>query len=365
MAFYANDVHPIPPDHGGADCDDQLPLISRVGRGIAGDDARVRLADPDTDCETHIEGGYIDNKDGTWHSEWISENVNGGKLMYQYNLRPYTVPRTFTITFIYRRPGRPEWSWTTPAIPYIWTIDQDGNKPGDDPDHIVGSGVATIFIRAGLDKPWREYLEYPDGTTREDFNAPEQGEAWTSNITFGVGGDIELPNLDDLSKVLGISVNDIKNIIRNHPGTFPGIGGAKDLVSYIDHIYADLGFPGVTDGRHVDSPTLWDGSPSVYEFIKRKLQAQDTKITNLTNQVNNLYQVINDLVEHIFDAKLTDGGVSTPITNQGNPKKIKWPTMATGRPAKIPTGNINILSSNRSLAILTHEGDETGDDQSK
>lgn len=365
MAFYANDVHPIPPDHGGADCDDQLPLISRVGRGIAGDDARVRLAEPDTDCETHIEGGYIDNKDGTWHSEWISENVNGGKLMYQYNLRPYTVPRTFTITFIYRRPGRPEWSWTTPAIPYIWTIDQDGNKPGDDPDHIVGSGVSTIFIRAGLDKPWREYLEYPEGTTRDDFNAPNQGEAWTSNITFGVGGDIELPNLDDLSKVLGISVNDIKNIIRNHPGTFPGIGSAKDLVSYIDHIYADLGFPGVTDGRHEDDSDTWGGQPTIKAYIDKKIETEINKaVTNIDAKIDNLYTMLLSIAQHIYGVQIKNATAAEQVKYPGL-KKITWPTMATDRPAKIPTGNINILSPNRSLAILTHEEDKTGDDQSK
>lgn len=247
MTFYANDVHPIPPDHGADDCDDQLPLISRVGRGIKGDSSRVRIVDPDSTNETYLEGGYWDEADKSFHSEWISENINGGELSYQYNLRPYTIPRTFTITFIYRRPGRPQWSWTTPAIPYIWTLDAAG-KPDEDPDHIVGSGVATLFVRAGKDKPWNERLHYPKGTTRDDFNAPEAEEGWSATITFGKGGDVELPNFDELAKIIGISKNDIFNILDDKSFTIDGIS-AKNLIEYInkcdkrdlDHIHADHG----------------------------------------------------------------------------------------------------------------------------
>lgn len=328
MTFYANDVHPVPPYHGAGDCDDQLPLISRVGRGIAGDDARVRLCDPDTDCETHIEGGYRDNRDGTWHSEWISENVNGGKLEYQYNLRPYTIPRTFTITFIYRRPGRPQWSWTTPAIPYIWTIDEDGGKPGDDPDHIVGSGVATIFIRAGLDKPWKEYLEYPEGTTREDFNAPGQGEAWTSNITFGVGGDVEIPNLDDLAKVIGISVEQIKNIINGDKVTVNGVD-VRNLVEYIDkrdggvldHVHKDLGFnsPG-----HAESGAF-GGEDTVKAYIDKKVKdLADSTSDDITSIMN----ALGDIVSKIYG-----GGT---IGDDGH---ITWPNQL-----KVPVADINVFS---------------------
>lgn len=339
MAFYANDVHPIPPDHGGADCDDQLPLISRVGRGIAGDDARVRIAEPDTCCETHLEGGYIDNKDGTWHSEWISENINGGELEYQYNLRPYTVPRTFTITFVYRRPGRCEWSWTTPAVPYIWTIDQDGNNPGDDPDHIVGSGVATIFIRAGLDKPWREYLEYPDGTTREDFNAPGQGEAWTSNITFGVGGDIEIPNLDDIAKIIGISIEDIKKIIEGDKITINGID-ASNLIEYIDkcderdldHVHMDLGFNSRDHGENA-----FGGYPTVKAYI-------DAKVDEMGRKNDNLKSALQRLLNKIYG-----GGT---VNDDGT---ITWNSPLSGS-AKIAVGNINVYSggdSSTSPAIRT------------
>lgn len=214
------------------DCDDQLPMIANAGRGLKGDSYRIRIPDPDTENETHLEGMWYDHGDGMWHSDWISENINGGQLLYQYNLRPFTIPRTFTITFMYRRPGRKEWSWTTPAIPYIWTLDPAG-KPDTDPDHVVGSGVATVFAKTGIEDryPWIEKLIYPDGTVREDFNAPEQGEGWTSNLLFGVGGDIECPNVEDLSNILGWPEDKIEDAANkiDHP-----ISGQPNIKDYID-----------------------------------------------------------------------------------------------------------------------------------
>lgn len=330
MAYYANDVHPIPPDHGAGDCDDQLPLISRVGRGIAGDDARIRIAEPDSDCETHLEGGYFDNKDRTWHSEWISENINGGKLEYQYNLRPYTIPRTFTITFIYRRPGRPEWSWTSPAIPYIWTIDGDGGRPGDDPDRIVGSGVATLFLRAGDDKPWKEYLEYPDGTDRDDFNAPEQGDAWTSNITFGVGGDIEIPNIDDLAKIIGITVEDIENIVNGDTIVVGGIEAGNLLDLVMRHLHADLGFNQPDHGAE----GAFGGHGSVKEYI-------DAKVDDVSKQNANLKSALQALLDKVYG-----GGT---VNDDGT---ITWNAPLNGA-AKIAVGNISVFSGGDSNYIRT------------
>lgn len=258
MTFYANDVHPVPPDCGADACDDQLPLISRVGRGLKGDSSRVVIAEPDGCTETHLEGGYWDEGDKTFHSEWISQNINGGELKYQYNLRPYTIPRTFTITFIYKRPGRHEWSWTTPAIPYIWTLDPAG-KPDEDPDHVVGSGVATIFVKTAHDGDWSvprdERLWYPRDPDnglpypREDFNAPLPEEGWSATIVFGHGGDVDVPDFDDIAKIIGTTKQNIYNILEDRSVTINGIT-AKNLIEYIDkcdrrdrdHFHKDLGF---------------------------------------------------------------------------------------------------------------------------
>lgn len=288
-------------------CDDQLPTIATVGRGPKGDSAHIGLGEHGTCSETYVEGWETDSETGEIKSQWISENINGGRLMYQYNLRPWTMPRTFTMTFKYMRPGHEEcceWSWTTPAIPYLWSVDDGGVE--EKPDHIVGSGVATLFIRSAKDKPWKEFLEYPDGFTREDFNAPEQGEAWTSNVTFGVGGDIEIPDIDNIAKIIGISVNDIKNIIKGNTIEINGID-ARNLIEYID-----------------------------------------SKVKAVSDQNKNLKLALQALVNKIYG-----GGT---VNDDGT---ISWNSPANTM--SIPVGNINVLSSTTANAILTHSGDRTGD----
>lgn len=249
MTEYANNVHPIPPDRCADDCDDQLPLIARVGRGPKGDSARITVSD---NCfETYLEGGYYD-QNGVFHTEWKSENINGGELSYQYNLRPYTIPRTFTITFVYRRPGRHEWSWTTPAIPYIWSVSsEDGTQ--DTPDHIVGSGVATLFVKSTKVSKWNERLNYPidPGTKkpypREFFNAPDPLEAWSATITYGKDGDIDVPDFDDLAKVLGISKSQIFQILEGDTININGIQ-ADNIIDYINKLI---------DKKLGDNDTIW------------------------------------------------------------------------------------------------------------
>lgn len=250
MAFYANDVHPIPPDHGADDCDDQLPLISRVGRGLKGDSYRIRIVDPDTTNETYLEGGYIDEGDKTFHSEWISENINGGELTYQYNLNPNSIPRTFTITFIYKRPGRREWSWTTPSIPYVWTKDPD-DVTDEDPDHIIGSGVATIYCKTMHDGDWDidrdERLHYPINPItglvhdRKDFNPPNPEKGWSSTIVFGYNGDVDVPDFDDLAKFIGVTKQDIYDILDNKQVVIEGVV-CDDIIDYIDRRFDLLNF---------------------------------------------------------------------------------------------------------------------------
>ena len=326
--------HHINPDRCAPESDDQLPLISRVGRGIKGDSYKVEIAS-DSNCETILEGSYFDQASKEWHSEWVSENVNGGCLSYQYNLRPFTVPQTFTITFIYRRPGRPEWSWTTPAIPYIWTIDDSGETAP--PDGIVGSGVATLFIKKTTDAAWTEKLVYPQGTTREDYNAPEAEDAWTVNLSFGIGGDIEVPNIDDLAKIIGITVDDIKKLVAGDTVTINGVV-VGDIIDYIDkqddnhlkdaldHVHEDLGFddgflPG--DG----------GETSVKEYIDQAIADikgdSDMDLGQLEQYVKN---ALGDILSKIF------GGGTL-----GADGHITWPTESQA--SKIPVADLNIFSN--------------------
>lgn len=340
--FHHNRRPPVNPDRGAPDCDDQLPVFSRVGRGIKGDTYKVEIDDPDSTSETHLHGYYVDQATGEVTSDWVSENVNGGELSYQYNLRPFTVPQTFTITFIYRRPGRPEWTWTTPAIPYVWSIDEDGNK--DQGDGIVGSGVATLFVKKTTDAAWVEKLIYPPETTREDYNAPDQGDPWTVNLTFGIGGDVEVPNIDDIAKIVGITVDDVRKIIAGNQVTINGVQ-AGNLVDYIDkqddnhsnalsdHIHADMGF---NDRNHSGS-TAFGGYASVKAYIDAMDAALRSEMGSgdaaIKQQLSSLRTYMQNALQDIVN-KVYGGGTV------GEDGHISW-----GDAGKIATGNMNVFGN--------------------
>lgn len=311
--------HRIHPDRCAPGCDDQLPLISRVGRGLKGDSCKVEVAS-DSNCETILEGMRYDESSKEWKSEWLSENVNGGCLSYQYVLRPYTIPQTFTITFIYRRPGRTEWSWTTPAIPYVWSADEAGDPA--DPDHIVGSGVATVYVKTTGDESWTEKLLYPEETGPEDYNTPAAEQPWTVNLEFGIGGDIEVPNLDDIAKIIGVTVEDIKKLVAGDTITINGVE-AGDLIEYIDkqddavldHVHGDLGF---NETGHPDSGAF-GGEDSVKDYIDKGDEDSKTFIENALGDILN---------------KIYGGG------QLGEDGHITWPN-----DSKIPVADLNVFSA--------------------
>lgn len=312
-------------DRCAPECDDQLVSVSRIGRGIKGDSFYVKISDPDTTNETYLEGLSYDEATKVWTSEWLSENINGGELSYQYNLRPFTIPQTFTMTFIYRRPGRPEWSWTTPAIPYLWDADGNGFP---DVDGIVGSGCATLYIRESAESPWIEKLIYPPGTGPADFNTPEPLAPWSVNLTFGIGGDINIPNIDDISKIIGITVEQIYNILNDVPGALDGSDNVKD---YID-----------------------DKDLELWQYI-------DDSVTNLGRQItevaNNLAWLQNYTQKALTDIlnKIYGGGIIDDETGA-----ITWPNTD-----KIAVGNMNLYSGpNTTTAnhIMTDNSSDVAND---
>lgn len=309
---------PCGPDKAADRCNDQIPVISQVGRGLQGDSYKVRVVDPDTISSTYLEGLRYDAASKTWSSEWMSENINGGHLSYFYNLRPYTIPQCFTITFVYRRDNRPEWSWTTPAIPYIWDADGDG-KP--DVDQLIGSGVGNLWIREGINAEWKEKLVFPDGTTAADFNAPGPLETWSGNITFGWGGDIELPNLDDIAKILGWDREDIEKVLDGIEGALSGSDNVKGYIDDRDNEIKEALNDGLTQ-VYID---MGFGDPIFNITIKQY-------IDNLISELDDKNTIINNLIKEIIN-KINGGGT---INIDGS---ITWPTTD-----KIATGNINVTS---------------------
>ena len=246
---HGDDVMHVPYHNRFAPCnDDQLPAFNQVGRGIAGNGFIVRPKDKGNCEEFYLQGFSVDGATGEEHLEWESRNISGGwlhDLNHTYRVRPWNDPPTFNMTFIYHKPPCCSWAWTTPAIPYCW------DEKGPYPEKMVGSGVATLFIRTDavdhdeevgdkgnpVDNQWIEKLIYPDGTTRENFNAPDPLEEWTVNLTFGLlHGDVLVPNLYDLADILGWDAGNIYNIVDGKPGQLDGSDNVKD---YIDD---QLGF---------------------------------------------------------------------------------------------------------------------------
>jgi hypothetical protein len=273
------------------DCDDQLPVISKVGTGKTGDGYRVQKLETntppvevgyfDTDhdkdgrhlipshFETYLKGEWLDASDMSITEDWESFNINGGQLFYQYNMNPHTSPSSFTLTFIYRRPKIMEengeikdggWTFTTPAIPYI----------GETSD-LIGSGVGTVWVKTDTDTPWEDFLVYPPGTTRDDYNAPAQGDTWSVNLKFGIGeGNIKIPNLDDLAKLLGVTKEHLYNFFTTNINLYPGVENIKKIVDVIQppEKWIDPGkdFPkGFGSG---DGETVWDRfDKNVYPMV--------------------------------------------------------------------------------------------------
>ncbi len=224
---------------------DQLPLLSHTGIGLKGDDYHVVISDPDAPNATYLKGMKYSHETREWTTDWISENINGGMLRYQYNLRPYTEPQTFTITFKLDRPGRPQWQWTTPAIPYMWDADGDGHADVDD---IVGVGAGTLFVKA-MEESWdssdwsphteaeahasQEKMVYPEGWDRDDLNAPEPYEPYAVTLTYGRDGDIDAPTYGEISRVFGLPMITIKSIVAGTGHLIPGVEWGDNFWQFI------------------------------------------------------------------------------------------------------------------------------------
>lgn len=319
-------------DRNAPDCSDQLPVISTVGQGLTGDSFRVLISDPDTLSATYLEGQQKDEASDTWSKVWESDNINGGQLTCYHNLRPWSIPQMYTLTFIYRRDNRLEWAFTTPAMPYVWDANGDGEP---DVDNLVGSGVGNLFTRTGPNDAWKEQLKFPPGTTAADFNAPGPEEVWAVSLSFGWGEDIEVPNIYDLAKIIGVDVQVLINILNDVPGAFDGYDNLK---LYIDAKISNL-------QTQIDN-------------INQQISQINTRLTNIENRQDTLENTIKALGDKYNKAladilsKIYGGGTMNPDTGA-----ITW-----GRSEIVPVGNLNIYGgTNRSNYIISHANPTTND----
>lgn len=370
-----HDCHPH--SRHAPDCDDQLPLFSTVGRGIKGDTYRVTVIRQDSD-EMYIKGEGFDQATKEWYDDWESNNLSGGELLpIEYNYRPFSDPPTFTMTFKYRHPSIPgkegspyeEWSHTTNAIPY-YPNEADANN-------LIGSGVANLYVRDGVTSPWVQVerhgmeppdivdssdgrwgqINWPEGYEPKDFRTPGPNEKWAATITFGIGGDIEIPNLDNLAKILGWSKEKLINVVNGVPGAMDGSDNVRDFI--LDQIGPIPGLP--AEG----------GTTNVKVYIDNQVSSLNQRITNLEQTVEGLRQTVTNLQQTInnmggkYDRALADilskiyGG---PTLNADG--TVNWNTPTT---AKIAVGNMNVFSGgsgeNESLAPNFIRTDATADSE--
>lgn len=405
--------HPQPYEHGpvpphcpppmlpfAPDCDDQLPVFSRVGRGLTGDSITAETYEQDG--HIFIRVIKIDNNTGEQET-LIDRCIDGGRLEYMYNLNPFSDPSTFTITFRYDHPD-PElgWIWTTPAIPYMWQVDPETGEPTA--TGLVGSGVGSLFIKkvgeswTGLDIPTshteaeaesrQEKLLYPAGWDRYQFNAPAPGDPWTVNLTYGVGGDIDAPNLDDLCKVLGVTPADIESIVENRdvPDLVTDTFGTKannepknakeyidDLVSGLEtslknHFHADLGSDAdelagddSSTSNGWDYTKKYDAAPHATVHCQTVRDYIDTITADLKNGIDaaataagNAQTAANNAQTAADKANTTLGDLLAKIypgtATIGSDGHISWPAAVSG--SKIPMADLNIWAG---IATPTNE----------
>lgn len=232
----------------GCQCaDDQIPVFSKVGRGLRGDSAKLELIE-DGDLNTYVRGLTYDAATGGWSTEWTSGNINAGKVSMNYMFFPDDDPKTFTMTFRLERPGRQMWEWTTPRIPYTW--DEAGHDP-------ISAGPSRGLFVKHIDPAadWFDKMTLPEGMTpdqREGIGAPldwdhdssalpfSQATPYVNTLTWGVhpqfDGDTDntlhgdIPVLRDAqeARIIGITEEALHRLLTQDPDQLP----LKDDLSY-------------------------------------------------------------------------------------------------------------------------------------
>lgn len=275
-------------DRCAPQCDDQLPIFSRVGRGPKGDSIHAKIEV--IDGHTHL---LIYEND-----ELIEDQIiDGGVLTYTINRVAGTSTPCFTITFVYDSPvDTQDWSFTTPPIPY------DGNFSGT-----VIPAITTVFTKNLDTNVIHDVTVYPAGWSDDD--KADFGDPWTATITYGaeaeysgVAPDIQIPTvagvLDHLHADLGWG---------DH--TFAGDGGSDTVESLVR---GDIGW--------ADQTLVSDGGTATIESLVNAAVAAE---------LAPIIQTLGDILNKIYLGGTRDADTGV----------VTWPNTN-----KIPIGDLNIFA---------------------
>jgi hypothetical protein len=204
-------------------CDDQLPIFSRVGRGLKGDSLSARF-ETSADGYTYLvvttttaEGDKVENR----------QRVDGGKLRCYYAYQGSTDPTTFTLTFTYdSSDSDSSWSFTTPAIPYLagdydWSSFQNhriyssyelAKILGVDPDYLNSLAEVEFLPIEDLDGlNVKQYIDAQDNDLQTQITAlndyvqtldpegnPYEGLSGVISVEDGVLDNADATDITDL-----------------------------------------------------------------------------------------------------------------------------------------------------------------------
>lgn len=365
-------------EHKCADCcDDQLPGVSKVGRGIPGNSFYIDCYDDEQDENlTYLIGKEFDSVTKQWNEVWRSDNINGGRLQLFYHLNPQDSPRSFTLTFVYSRPSkyddgtemshkRTVWGFVTPAIPYLYT-----NDP------MMGSVVGTLFLKdhqAETDDKYKDMLTYPAvaNSVRDPFNAPlppggkdkitnaedvrtgDRPEDESTHMPDGTEWNVylDVTEMDEMASITGLGRNILLKIIK---GVTEQIKPSKE---------------GRSDDFQLDFKTI--KSDNIKDYIDDMLERENTLRHQEDEKIHEeIIEKYNELNERIEELELHYGeaqAIIQQIVNKfAGSNTINWTgkTITWSLDGKAAIGNINIYGmpgGTGSKGIRTHEGNDTGD----
>ena len=284
--------HPLPPvDRCAHECDDQLPIFSRVGRGPKGDSFYATI-----DQENGVL--IVTDQDGNQQQY----PLGNGKLTCAINYNLENNPQTFSMTFVYKEGEVIKWEVTTPNIPFY-------GQAGDADPY---AHVKTIYIM-DLNNPnpdWAEYNEYSDDWPVGRAH-PQPGDDWVPCITVGsgpteVGGqmvypDIIIPNTDDL----------------------------------LQHFHNDLGWGNSAYGD--------DGKQTHPNTVKEYIEDM------IGTALAPIYNILGDILDHIWGVTYD----TNPVTGFIDPASITWPEYSAGNDMNIPMADLNIFAAEQSPVNAT------------